>query len=347
MRLRFVYLLLLTFVAAACSKQDGDDVNPGGSGGSEWLIPVEDIANLGDPMDVIPSIDQPAFDQVGKVELPADERVLVYKREDVVKVYPVTLLSNREIVNDMTNEIYHAVTYCPVTGSGINWKREINQSVTEFGVSGMLYHNNLMPYDRNTGSYWSQMLLRCVHGKLKGREAETNFLMETVWETARQYFPEALVLVGDDQRAEAIDFESPAHKTSASASDTADLKPGSLLLGLYSERKVKLYDYNDFDSGITVFRDHFNYQNLIVAGSESLRFIVAFKTDGPAAGKEFTAVQDRFPLIIKDQSGNYYDVFGYVAEGPSKGKRLNYPVFYVAKLFAWKDFFDEIEIGAQ
>lgn len=343
MTYRFIGLLLLIFVAAACSKKDDSEAGPGGSGGSQWLIPVEDIANLGDPMDVIPSIDQPAFDQLSKIELPADERVLVYKHEGMVKVYPVTLLSNREIVNDITNDVYHAVTYCPVTGSGINWKREINQSVTEFGVSGMLFHNNLMPYDRNTKSYWSQMLLKCVHGKLKGKDAETFFLMETVWETAQQYFPGALVLVGDDQRAEAADPDIPEFKSGQSVSDTANLKPGSLLFGLFSERKVKLYDYDDFDSGITVFRDHFNYQNLIVAGSKDLRFIVAFKTNGPASGKEFTAVQDRFPIIMKDRSGNYYDVFGYITEGPSTGERLNFPVFYVAKLFAWKDFFDEIE----
>ncbi len=67
-------------------------------------------------------------------------------------------------------------------------------NLTTFGVSGMLYNSNIIPYDRETDSYWSQMLLKAVNGELKGTPADTCKLIETRWDTWKDMYPETMVL---------------------------------------------------------------------------------------------------------------------------------------------------------
>ena len=52
------------------------------------------------------------------------------------------------------------------------WNRELSSGLTTFGVSGFLYNANIIPYDRRSDSYWSQMRLECVGGELKGKQLD-------------------------------------------------------------------------------------------------------------------------------------------------------------------------------
>ena len=49
------------------------------------------------------------------------------------------------------NALGLAVTYCPLTGSSMVFRREVVNGV-EFGVSGLLFKNNLVMYDRTGGT---------------------------------------------------------------------------------------------------------------------------------------------------------------------------------------------------
>ena len=57
-------------------------------------------------------------------------------------------------------------------------------------LSGLLYNSNLIPYDRETGSNWSQILNESVNGSLSGRKADLVQLVETDWDTWRAMYPE-------------------------------------------------------------------------------------------------------------------------------------------------------------
>ena len=120
--------------------------------------------------------------------------VLIIKVGDVVKAYPHPILDWHEIVNDDIQGKKLAITYCPLTGTGIAWNRMLEGSETTFGVSGLLYNTNLMPYDRLTNSTWSQQRLDCVNGQLRGQTAETYTLVETTFETMKKFYPKGLVL---------------------------------------------------------------------------------------------------------------------------------------------------------
>jgi hypothetical protein len=79
---------------------------------------------VGQGKDGIPSIDEPEFLPVDQVDyLNENDLVLGLKQGDKIKAYPHAILNWHEIVNDKAGKRSVAVTYCPLTGTGIAWNR--------------------------------------------------------------------------------------------------------------------------------------------------------------------------------------------------------------------------------
>jgi hypothetical protein len=77
----------------------------------------------------IPSIDNPQFIPVDEVDyLASNNLVPGFKKGSEIRAYPHPILNWHEIVNDKVGDKNLAVTYCPLTETGIGWKREIEES---------------------------------------------------------------------------------------------------------------------------------------------------------------------------------------------------------------------------
>lgn len=141
---------------------------------SESLIDLDLVLNGGPGKDGIPSIDEPEFISVNEVSsnLMDETRGILFEHNGVQRFYPYNVLVWHEIVNDSIDDLDFAITFCPLCGSAIAYNREINGEVSEFGVSGLLYQSNLLMYDRNTESLWSQIEGRSVVGDLLETELE-------------------------------------------------------------------------------------------------------------------------------------------------------------------------------
>ncbi len=157
----------------------------------EWLIPSDQVFDGGPGRDGIPALENPEMINAALATyLNPEDLVIGIKMGDDVRAYPHKILDYHEIINDQVgSEIIDgqlstkqlAITYCPLTGSAIAWGREFGGQTTTFGVSGLLFQTNLMPFDRLTESTWSQMRLDCVNGTLIGTRAETYQVVETRW----------------------------------------------------------------------------------------------------------------------------------------------------------------------
>jgi len=64
----------------------------------------------------------------------------------------------------------------------------------DFGVSGLLYKRNLLLFDRQTGSLWSQLLSEAVTGPLAGARLKVLPAENTTWDAWRKKHPETRVL---------------------------------------------------------------------------------------------------------------------------------------------------------
>ncbi len=69
--------------------------------------------------------------------------------------------------------------------------------VLDFGVSGALYRDALVFYDRETGSYWSQINGEALRGPMTGKRLSEVPSVVTTWADWRKMHPSTLVLVAD------------------------------------------------------------------------------------------------------------------------------------------------------
>ena len=115
-------------------------------------------------------------------------------KDNQAKAYPHLVLDWHEVVNDKINNVFITLNYCPLTGTAFAWESISNGTKTTFGVSGLLYNANLILYDRNTGSNWSQLRLECVNGPLINNKPKLMNVVETNWKTWRALYPNTEVL---------------------------------------------------------------------------------------------------------------------------------------------------------
>lgn len=347
------FLLSCTSVTSNSSKNNEDN------GGEEWLIPKNKVFR-GAGKDQIASIDDPTFSEVSEIDFLDDEDlVLGLKMGDQVKAYPHNVLNYHEIANDEINNIPIAVTFCPLTGSGLTWERIVkNGTKTTFGVSGLIYKNNLIAYDRETNSRWSQMLVQSVNGPLKGRRPPKVYhgMIEMTWGAWKKAYPNSKILNGTkllqhayDENPYGEDYPTNNEKIIFPIGEENDqLERKALLHGIYYTSSLLVFQIEKFSSETSVI-NHFHANNkVVVAGNSRMDLAVSYSRvvdDGTVL--EFSRTDDPLPVIMEDNEGNKWNVFGEAVAGPREGAQLNPVPSYNAYWFAWVDFFGRSEKDPQ
>jgi len=159
------------------------------------LIPAEEIKPEGAGRDGIPSIDTPIFKRaVDYSFFDEDTYVLGITHRGVAKAYPIPILNWHEIVNDFMDSTPIVVTYCPLCNSGAIYEANIGGMRATFGVSGLLYQNDLLLYDRRSKSLWSQIMGKAISGSLSGQQLSRFHIQHTTLGAWKREQPETLVL---------------------------------------------------------------------------------------------------------------------------------------------------------
>ncbi len=136
---------------------------------SKHSIPRSEIRSGGPPKDGIPAILEPKFVRVDQATFIKDQdRVLGLVHHGESKAYPINILNWHEIVNDVVGGRPVFITYCPLCGTGMAFDPTFNGRVYTFGVSGLLYKSDVLMYDHQTESLWSQIRKEAVTGEMIG-----------------------------------------------------------------------------------------------------------------------------------------------------------------------------------
>lgn len=352
-------LTLFVLFLSACDLVDTEDSSDDGELG-DWLIPSDEIFDGGPGQDGIPSIEDPEFERADNTDYVSDNRLVVGIRiGDDIRAYPHQIMDHHEIVNDHIDDKAVAVTYCPLTGTGIGWDREINGTETEFGVSGMLFRNNLIAFDRETESYWPQMQLRSAHGDFKGLDIETYKVVETTWETWSEMYPDSEVITtetGFDRNYNTFvyggDYDTNDDRILFPIANQDDRLPNKERVhGVIGDRpadedaSVTAYVIDEFAEGIELIEDQVGTDEYIIAGSSGHNIATAFERELEDGSRpEFQPVLDELPVIMEDEQGNRWDLFGVAVDGPRAGESLIPATSYTGYFFAWADFFPDMNI---
>lgn len=347
-------LLLLSFCSVDKENTSNIIPTPGsGLSDSDWSIPKNEVFDGGPGKDGIPALENPDFIPADQAKYLGDNDLVIgYKSGDDIRAYPHVILDWHEIINDEINGNKVAITYCPLTGTGIGWGRVINGKETTFGVSGLLYNTNLMPYDRQTNSIWSQMLNASVHGELQDKEIELFPLVETTWGNWKAMYPATKVVAEHTGYSRSYGrYPYGSYKQNESVFFPISVEDKRLfakerVLGVIMDWGAKVYRFEHIDpesSGkINLILDVFGPQALIIAGNKD--FMVAYKASGVHGAMDFIPLQDELPLLFKDNLGNKYDAFGVVWQGPNLHERLESVEAFMGYFFSFGTFYPSPEI---
>jgi hypothetical protein len=163
---------------------------------SKALVPLDEIVSGGPPPDGIPAIDHPAFVKPSDAAgwLVPREPVLALEVKGDARAYPLQILMWHEIVNDVVGGVPVTVTFCPLCNSGIVFDRVVDGVALDFGTSGKLYKSDLVMYDRQTHSLWSQLEGRAIVGTRAGARLKLVPANTLSFEEWRALHPQGKVL---------------------------------------------------------------------------------------------------------------------------------------------------------
>lgn len=185
----YILTAVLLYSTSACTEEKNGFVL------GQGLIPPQQIFKGGPAKDGIPAIDKAEFINAHDADfLQAGDRILGIEINGVAKAYPVSILNWHEVVNDAINEVSFTITYCPLCGTGMAFNSDVNGQTLSFGVSGLLYNSDVLLYDRESESLWSQILGKAVTGKYKGTKLGMLPLSHTTWSDWKRHNPSTLVL---------------------------------------------------------------------------------------------------------------------------------------------------------
>lgn len=227
-------------------------------------------------------------------------------------------------------------------------RRAEGQELT-FGVSGKLIMNNLVMYDRQTGSLWLQISGEGIDGRFEGVALARVPHLQTTWGAWREEHPETLVL--DKRGGYSSDpYQSYYNDGSAgplgqSRSDDR-LPPKDLVIGYIFGGSAKAYPFRTLLE-TPVVNDAFAGRDLLVVFDEPSQTGQIFErtVDGRSLTFDLAAPGEGDLLLRDRETGSTWSGFtGEALEGPLAGQTLQQlPIFY-AFWFSWTDFFIEAEL---
>ncbi|NJY61693.1 DUF3179 domain-containing protein [Salinimicrobium sp. CDJ15-81-2] len=251
------------------------------------LIPVEEIKDGGPPKDGIPSIDKPKFLRAQNADLGTQDRILGVYENGVAKAYPIKTLNYHEIVNDEFDGKPVVITYCPLCGSGIAFDDRIKGKAHTFGVSGLLYNSDVLLYDRETESLWSQLKYEAVSGPLRGTQLEMLNTSNTTWAAWKQQHPNTLVLSEDTgfKRNYSLDPYPDYQNSSAVffpvANESSEFHPKEMVIGIEMNGVNKAYPFSELEkTKKSVITDMVNGQQLKINYSAKNKSAAIFDAEG-------------------------------------------------------------------
>lgn len=310
------------------------------------------IADGGPGTDGIPAVERPVFSQNFSAQgLASNQLVVGVKIGDEIRAYPHTILDWHEIINDQfviegkTKRV--TLSYCPLTGSAVLWEGFAGSADKTFGTSGFLYNSNLVLYDRETRSLWSQMLEQSIGGPSILAIPDKLQVIETTWGTWLEMYPQTTVMTtqtGFTRSYGVYPYGSFRSDNSLvfSVDNLADdrLHRKERVVGLAVGSSRKVYPISSFSSGVSVVNDRVGEMDVIAVGSSGQNFGAVFNRElEDCTVLDFSSVENQLPIVMIDNEGTEWDIFGSAVNGPRAGTQLQKTNSFIAYWFAWTAFF--------
>jgi len=338
----FLVVVIIISIAATASAQ--------------CLIPQNLIVSGGPGKDGIPALTNPAVvpAETADTFLVPEDLVLGVVINGEARAYPHGVLWWHEIVNDVLGGRPILLSFCPLTGSGIVSDPILNGQLANFGVSGLLFDNNLILFDRTTDSLWSQMRLDSICGDFSGTRPPLLPVVQSTWVAWKAMHPNTTAVSFDTgfnrnyNRYPYGDYDGIDNTRLLFPQTTIDsrLPMKENVLGITHGEMSRAYPVysasrlagaaprgaiNDVVNGLSV---------LVVFDGPSQLAIPFDRMRESGEVLTFQLVENAgFPFLLRDQeTGSLWDLNGVAVSGLLEGEQLRKIPTFTAFWFAWAAF---------
>ena len=227
------------------------------------------------------------------------------------------------------------------------YAREVGGQVLSFGVSGMLFRDGLVMYDRETDTLWTQVDGQAIKGALAGRTLEIVPSVHATWKQWKQLYPESLVLRkrGMPRSAYAA-YNRDRNRAGILGRRVRDtrLAAKERIIGVRTAAAAAAFLEKDVREARVVHADVGSMPVvLIAAGPETP--VVTF--DRRLAGRVLSfRLAEGAPEVLEDhETGSRWSLAdGRARSGPLKGAQLERAPAYPAFWFGWLGYFPGTEL---
>ena len=346
---------LVIMVSAMLTSGCGEDPAAPGQPDSPLLscsIDQDLIAYGGVARDGIPSLQDPVlvgpFDPGSEYVRPSD-RVIGIQVDGQYIAIPHNLLWWHEIVNFDGLGVPLAVTYCPLTGSSMVFDRSMIDG-NELGVSGLLFQNNLIMFNRTadgtTESLFPQMAQGARCGPLDGQALAMYPAVEMEWAVWRSLHSDTRVVSVSDIGGNR-DYQSYPYFEYEDVDGT--LFPQDNIDRRRSPKERVLGIVGVGDSGLAfpfgalavlgeraIVHETVGSQPVVVFWNGSAQSAIAFR---PTIDEQTLTFEASATGYIDVETGSTWTLDGLALTGALAGRRLElFPEAFVSFWFAWAAF---------
>jgi hypothetical protein len=221
------------------------------------------------------------------------------------------------------------------------YAREIADREFTFGVSGKLIRNVLVMYDRETESYWSQLIGEAVAGEMVGTKLDFVPSWFMTWEEWKAMHPDTVALDKDGRRGSRDTYDTYFASDRAGVIGRTNfderLQTKEFVLGVELDDTAVAYPFSML-----------NAEPLINDAIEDQEILVVFDADS-GAGAVFSRAVNGRALTFEEtgdktsmtdlESGTTWDrLSGTAVEGPLAGTELERIKSVTSFWFGWVDF---------
>jgi len=222
------------------------------------------------------------------------------------------------------------------------YTRKVDGKEIELRVSGKLYKDALVMFDRETGTLWTQVDGSALRGPLKGRQLTEVPALQTTWKTWKTLHPDTLVLVKPAAirgSPYADYFRDPERRGLSQTRGDARLPGKTIIVGIHAGDDAVAIPLSVLEKRLLVKVDLAG-RPVMVLYSRREDTAAAFQAMVNGRELSFRLRKEEKQSILEDAetSSRWSALEGRAIAGPLQGTRLE-PVPYLRSYwYAWSAY---------
>jgi hypothetical protein len=237
-----------------------------------------------------------------------------------------------EVLNDTLAGVPVSVTWCPVAHTAVVYDPRFEGRRLELGAVGLQNGVSIL-YDRETGSWWSQVVGKALRGPMEGRELRRWPSTLTTWGRWRRLHPGTTVNA-EPEIPGLRRFTEETWSWILRFAGEGPVANDDLVAGVVGSRRARAWLVRRLPAAGRVVNDVVDGDPVVVfLGADMVTLRVLRRT---VAGRALSFRAEGDSLRDGDTGSAWDPMTGRARSGPLAGKELESVAFTTALWYAWR-----------